>query len=169
VPDERVTPALLQSVASLTLLSFITPKALVKVAVEQALRIENVIESLLKRVGDVKTVSLQSLASGAKSLEEQKKTLIVNFIALLELLRTGAIFAHQENEGGDIEMSAKDITSPNQTTVEEDLISQMLSSETGETALSTTFSPLEIMTPPLTKKDSVEESSSTVNAQNKPL
>lgn len=102
VPDERVSPSLLQSIMSLTLLSFVTPKALVKVAVEQAMRIENVIEKLLDRVKMAQSVSLQSLAGSAETKEEQKKLLIVNFIALLELLKNGALSAEQHADGGDI-------------------------------------------------------------------
>lgn len=102
VPDRRVSTVLLQSIASLTLRSFIIPKTLVKVAVEQALRIENVIEKLLERVKNTQAVTLQSLAGTATNKEEQKKLLIVNFIALLELLRTGTIAAEQHADGGDI-------------------------------------------------------------------
>jgi segregation and condensation protein A len=102
VPDERVSPALLQSVMSLTLHSFIQPKVLVKVAVEQSLRIERVIETLLDRVKNAQSISLQSLAGSASTKEEQKNLLIVNFIALLELLRTGSIMANQHADGGDI-------------------------------------------------------------------
>lgn len=101
VPDTRVDKNMLQSIAQLTLATFIIPKALVKVAVEQALRIENVIESLLDRVNKVQSVTLQSLAGDAKTITEQKKILIVNFIALLELLRSGGIRAEQ-TDGGDI-------------------------------------------------------------------
>jgi segregation and condensation protein A len=102
VPDLRVTKEMLQSIAALTLSSFITPKALVKVAVETALRIENVIESMLNRVRRMQAVSLQSLADGATSIEERKKLLIINFIALLELVRSGALMAEQSGGGGDI-------------------------------------------------------------------
>ncbi len=102
VPDERVNPSLLQSIISLTLMSFITPQALVKVAVEQALRIENVIEKLLERVKNVQSVSLQSMAENVGTREDQKKVLIVNFIALLELLRIGSLHAEQHVDGGDI-------------------------------------------------------------------
>lgn len=102
VPDERVTPAFLQSIISLTLVSFVTPKALVKVAVEQALRIENVIENLLKRVQNAQSVSLQSMTQNEGTKEEQKKSLIVNFIALLELLRIGTLYAEQHSDGGEI-------------------------------------------------------------------
>lgn len=102
VPDNRVNGEMLQSIALLTLASFVVPKQLVKVAVEQALRIENVIEKLLDRVRNMKSVTLQSLADGAKTIEERKKLLIVNFIALLELLRSGAINAEQNVDSGDI-------------------------------------------------------------------
>ena len=104
VPDNRVNPLMLQSIAQLTLATFITPKALVKVAVEQALRIENIIEKLLDRVKTAQSFTLQSLAGDVKSVEEKKKILIVNFIALLELLRSGGINAHQHADGGDIEI-----------------------------------------------------------------
>lgn len=103
VPDARVTGVLLQSVASLTLMSFVVPKVLANVAVEQALRIEHVIETLLERVKSAQaSVSLQSVTSGVENKEEQKKLLIVNFIALLELLRTGSVKVEQHADGGDI-------------------------------------------------------------------
>ena len=102
VPDNRVTSEMLLSIVSLTLMSFVVPKQLVKVAVERALRIENVIEKMLDRVKNMSSVSLQSLAGGVGTIEERKKVLIVNFIALLELLRSGSIQAEQHTEGGDI-------------------------------------------------------------------
>lgn len=104
VPDERVTKQTLQSIAELTLASFTIPKALVKVAVQSALRIEHVIEQLLERVKNMSSVSLKSLAQSASSFEEKKKLLIVHFIALLELVRSGAISAEQSSDGGDIEL-----------------------------------------------------------------
>lgn len=106
VPDKRVDTAMLQSIALLTLATFIQPKVLVKVAVEQALRIENVIEGLLKRVSSAGNISLRGLASSAGTAEEQKKLLIVNFIALLELLRSGGVRAEQNVDGGDIEIQS---------------------------------------------------------------
>lgn len=105
VPDSRVTKELLQSIASMTLMTFLEPKALVKVAVEKALRMENIIESLLLRVQSTQVVSLKSLAGSATTFEERKKLLIVNFIAILELLRSGSLSASQ-GEGGDIMLSA---------------------------------------------------------------
>ena len=104
VPDQHVKSEFLQSIAELTLASFVVPKQLVKVAVEQMLRIENVIDKLLDRVRTAQSVTLQSLADGAKTIEERKKILIVNFIALLELLRSGSIVANQNADGGEIQI-----------------------------------------------------------------
>jgi chromatin segregation and condensation protein Rec8/ScpA/Scc1 (kleisin family) len=87
-------------------MSFMTPKSLVKVAVEQAMRIENVIEKLLERVKTVQSVSLKTVTGSAGTEEEQKKLLIVNFIALLELLRVGSLHASQNADGGDITISS---------------------------------------------------------------
>ncbi len=109
VPDARVTPEFLQSVMSLTLMSFVSPKALVKVAVEQALRIENVIESLLNRVKNAQSVTLQNIAGVAETKEDQKKLLIVNFLALLELLKIGSLQATQSQEGGEIIIAAPEV------------------------------------------------------------
>jgi segregation and condensation protein A len=106
VPDERMTREMLVSIAELTLATFVVPKALVKVAVEAALRIENVIQTLLSRVRDMRAVSLQSLADSAETFEGRKKLLIVNFLALLELVRSGAIVADQAPGGGDIQLSS---------------------------------------------------------------
>ena len=105
VPDERVTKDMLRSIAELTLASFAIPKALVKVAVLSALRIEHVIEGLLERVKNMHSVSLHSLAESAATVEEKKKVLIVHFIALLELVRSGAITAEQSVSGGDIQLT----------------------------------------------------------------
>lgn len=105
VPDNRIDGKLIQSVALLTLAAFVTPKQLVKVAVEQAVRLETVIEKLLDRVRNMQAVTLQSMAHGAETIEERKRLLIVNFIAMLELLRTGAISAEQGESGGEIHIN----------------------------------------------------------------
>lgn len=113
VPDARITPTFIQSIMSLTLMSFVSPKVLVKVAVEQAMRIENVIESLLERVKSAQSMSLQSVTGNTGTREEQKKVLIVNFLALLELLRVGTLQATQSDDGGDITIIPQNLqTSP---------------------------------------------------------
>lgn len=99
VPDLRVTKEMLQSIALLTLSAFTIPKQIAHVAVEQALRIENVIERLLDRVKSASSFTLGSMAEGAATFEEKKRLLIINFIALLELVRAGSIAVSQEGSG----------------------------------------------------------------------
>jgi segregation and condensation protein A len=111
VPDERVSSSFLQSIALLTLQTFEVPKVLTKVAVEHTVRIEHVIESLLERIKS-QSISLSTLAGNAETKEEQKKSLIVNFIALLELLRTGVVHAEQQVDGGDIIISPPQVLRP---------------------------------------------------------
>ncbi|MEI6810667.1 MAG: ScpA family protein [Candidatus Nomurabacteria bacterium] len=106
VPDARATKEMLQSIALLTLSAFTTPKQIFHVSVEQALRIELVIENLLKRVSNAPTVTLNSLAEVATNFTERKKLLIINFIALLELIRKGSISASQTTKTGDIYISS---------------------------------------------------------------
>lgn len=109
VPDQIVTKEVLQSVMLLTLANFNIPKQAMHVSVEQATRIELVIENLLKRVSDAPTVTLNSLAQTATNFAEKKKLLIINFIALLELVRNGSISASQTAETGDIYISSNSL------------------------------------------------------------
>lgn len=102
VPDERVSSKLLYSVAELTLATFVMPEKITKVAVAHVVRLESVIERILERVQQASGVLLSSLTESQGSFEEKKKTLIVTFIALLELVRKGSITADQETSSSDI-------------------------------------------------------------------
>lgn len=106
VPDARISVTTLQSIALLTVASFKPPERLMKIAVEQVLRIETVIENLITRVQNIGGLTLSTLATGAETFEQKKKLLIVNFIALLELVRSGALSADQSESGGDIHIQA---------------------------------------------------------------
>ena len=99
VAGEGITKEVLQSVALLTISLFKPIERLKDIYVEQAVRIETVIESLLERVQQATAVSFSSLAGDAKTFSERKRTLIVAFIAMLELIRSGNIDATQEGHG----------------------------------------------------------------------
>ena len=108
VPDNNVKVGTLHSVAVLTITSFKPPENLVKVAVEQKLRLENVIDDLILRIRMQGNTSLFKMVEGFNhSFVEKKKLLIVNFLALLELVRMGNFDAEQEDNSGDITISAK--------------------------------------------------------------
>lgn len=104
VPDDHVSTSTLHSIALLTISLFKPVQKLKDIYIQQAIRIETVIENLLARVRGASMVSLSSLAGNAETILERKKTLIINFIALLELVKNGAI-AVEQNEGGDILIS----------------------------------------------------------------
>lgn len=99
VPSESLTTATLHSVAFLTLASFKPSEKLKDIYIQQAIRIETVIENILARVQGATLVSLSSLAETSSTFTEKKKSLIVNFIALLELMKNGAVSAQQEDSG----------------------------------------------------------------------
>ena len=102
------------AVAVLTLAKMPNFERLKQVAVRQAIRMEMVVERIMQHI----SVGMSSLKSFAKSLgsdtgdssEEQKrfkKNIIVSFLAILELLKTGVIDAFEKD--GDIEIIRKEI------------------------------------------------------------
>lgn len=108
VPDGNVTKEALHSVAVLTVASFKPPENLVKAAVEQKLRIENVIDDLIMRIRKEGNTSLFKFVDKInQSFEEKKKVLIVSFLALLELVRAGNFEVTQSENAGDITISAR--------------------------------------------------------------
>lgn len=98
IPPEGTTPQTLLSIALLTISLFKPIERLKDIYIEQAMRLETMIENLVDRVQKT-SFSLSSVAGDAKTFSEKKKTLIVAFIALLELIRSGAISATQEESG----------------------------------------------------------------------
>jgi segregation and condensation protein A len=99
VPPTTVNASTLQSIALLTISLFKPLERLRDIYVEQAIRIETVIENLMERVSKASAVSLSTVAGDAKTFTEKKKLLIVSFIAMLELIRSGSISATQEGTG----------------------------------------------------------------------
>ena len=95
------------SVALATLAKMPNFERLKNVAVRQAIKLEDVIEKMISRIGESMT-SLKTFAkniSGVNNNDNQKeikKNIIVSFLALLELLKHGNIIATENN--GDIEI-----------------------------------------------------------------
>lgn len=104
VPDKKVDQATLHSIAILTLSSFQPQEeSTVSVSVEQKVRIETVIDTLLKHVQSVQDSSFFKIVhSVTHSFEQKKQALVVNFLALLELIRLGNVDATQTHIDGDI-------------------------------------------------------------------
>ncbi len=92
----------LMSVALLTLAKLPNYEKLRNVAVRQNIKLEHVIESMLLRITESFS-SLKGMASKLSTKNEVsdiKKNIIVSFLALLELLKSGRVIAEESN--GDI-------------------------------------------------------------------
>jgi chromatin segregation and condensation protein Rec8/ScpA/Scc1 (kleisin family) len=100
------TLANLHSVGLLTLAKLPNFERIRQVAVRQAIKIEHVIEKMMERISGEFT-SLKEFAKGLSGgdLKLAKKSLIVSFLALLELLKQGGFEATQNN--GDISVMRK--------------------------------------------------------------
>jgi segregation and condensation protein A len=85
------------SVAMLTLIKIPSFDRLKEVKVEQKIKLENMIDKILKEVNE--GASFKNIAG------KEKYVIIVTFLALLELIKSGAIDA--EHDGGDIKISKR--------------------------------------------------------------
>ena len=101
---KSVTYENIYSVAMLTLAKMPNFERLRQVAVRQAIRIEKVIERIMEHIAG----GMSSLKDFAKSIDDKadakavKKNIIVSFLAILELLKSGLIDVTEKE--GDIEI-----------------------------------------------------------------
>lgn len=102
IPSEQVTVSTLQSIAILTIATFSKVEKITKVAVEQLLRIEDVIENLVARVQNANFTLTQFAGAVGTTPEEKKSSLIVSFLAMLELVRIGVLHAEQNDDAEEI-------------------------------------------------------------------
>lgn len=107
-PSQNISIANFYSVAMLTLANMPNFEKLKNIAVQQSIRIEDVIERMVRHIKD----SFSTLKEFAKSLggddkEKVKASLIVSFLALLEIMKQGGIDA--EEVDGDIRIIKKEI------------------------------------------------------------
>lgn len=106
VPGKNVDVGNLHSIATLTIASFKPPENLAKAQLDKKMRIENVIDNLILRVRKEGNTSFFKLIEGfGHSYEEKKKLIIVNFLALLELVRMGNLEVEQLDNAGEIIIS----------------------------------------------------------------
>lgn len=115
--DTSVTPDSLRKAAQSLIDGFPSQPSLPNVAVKKIISLEEVIEQLAARVSHAFAVSFREF-SGISShrnttdLSEMRHTVIVSFLALLELVKQGALHARQEEEFGDIMLQSDTIRTP---------------------------------------------------------
>ena len=103
-PDPSITlPNILEAIG-LVIEAMPKKEFLPKVKIGRVINIEEVINSLIKRIQNSLSVSFSEFASDHKadSPKEKKIYFIVSFLAMLELVRTGILAVAQENNFEDI-------------------------------------------------------------------
>jgi segregation and condensation protein A len=114
--DPSISLTSLRSAAQALIDGFPTVLTLPKVAVKKIATLEETIEKLAGRVSSAFELSFKEFSGmGKKSgdLAEMKHTVIVSFLALLELVKQGIINAQQHEHFGDIRLQSDAVSVPN--------------------------------------------------------
>ncbi len=102
--DPTISFASLGEAARALIESFPTPAALPAVAVKKMLSLEEAVEDLAARISSAFQLSFKQFSghAGTHIDKEARQSVIVNFLALLELVKQGIIKANQSEDFGDI-------------------------------------------------------------------
>jgi len=106
-PSKNISKENLYSVAMLTLANMPNFEKLRNIAVEQSIRIEYVIERMVEHIQKTFTTLKEFARSLGGDQNKIKESLIVSFLALLEIMKQGKIDA--EEVDGDIRILKKEI------------------------------------------------------------
>ncbi len=100
-PSKDLTAQALSDALSNALTALEKVEELPEARVKSTVTIEEMMDSLLKRVQTTLTMSFKDFAAGSK----EKVEVIVSFLALLELVKQGAVDAAQHDHFGDIKIT----------------------------------------------------------------
>lgn len=115
--DTSITPESLRGAGHALIEGFPTMLALPKVAVKKIISLEEMIGQLAARVSTAFELSFREFSGlhrkpEAHDLEEHKHTVIVSFLALLELVKQGILQAQQQEQFGDITLQSDAVSTP---------------------------------------------------------
>ena len=102
LPDDRITKESMITFARNVLGAIPKKVFLPEVEVRKVISIEEMLDKLANRIKDTLQMSFREFAGVGKGSREEKVTMIVGFLAMLELVRQGIIHVVQENDGADI-------------------------------------------------------------------
>ncbi|MFP4022644.1 MAG: segregation and condensation protein A [Candidatus Paceibacterota bacterium] len=116
VPDEAITKDALYLTAHEIIDRTPKEEVMTKVKVEEVVKLETVIDSLIKRVNREMKTSFKNF-SGIRETEtglnkEKRYKVIVSFIAVLELVKQGLLTAHQDEDNNDIYIENSEVGIP---------------------------------------------------------
>ncbi len=111
--DPTITLASLRASAGGLIDGFPKLAQLPQVAVRKIVSIEETIERLSKRVSSAFTLSFKEFSGlGAAASSEARYSVIISFLALLELVKQGTIKANQSEHFSDITLEADSVSTP---------------------------------------------------------
>ena len=96
-PSSSLSTSTLHSIAMLMKAAFERIDRVKSHVISAVVRLEDVINNLTKRIGEVSKMKLSDMAIEGSTIEEKKKSLIVSFLAILELVKSGTLSATQED------------------------------------------------------------------------
>jgi len=116
-PDSKTNKEEIHSALMRVLESLPKKESLPKTVVKKMVSLEETIEKLADRISkgmkmNFKEFYGEDLKASGKLTYENKVMIIVGFLAMLELVKRGAIRVNQES-GGEIEMESETVTLPN--------------------------------------------------------
>lgn len=106
VKDTSVTPSALRGAAQVLIDGFPATLALPKVEVKKIISLEEMIESMAARISSAFKMSFTEFTKA------ERQTVIVSFLALLELVKQGIIKASQSSHFGDITLESDSVSTP---------------------------------------------------------
>ena len=114
--DASITISSLHAAAQSLIDNFPTALTLPKVAVKKIISLEEMIEQLAQRVSVAIELSFKDFSGLGRqhttNTPEMRYTIIVSFLALLELVKQGIINAQQHESFGDITLQSDEVTVP---------------------------------------------------------
>jgi len=113
IPDASVTPASLREAAQALIAGFPTTLTLPKVAVKKIMSLEEMIDTMSARISSAFSMSFKEFSGLSKAQTlEARHSVIVSFLALLELVKQGMMRAQQDEDFGDITMESDQVSTP---------------------------------------------------------
>jgi segregation and condensation protein A len=108
-PHQNITPSNLALAIKQVISSLPKFEKLSKAIVQKVVSLEEMIQSLSKRISNSLKMSFKDFSGFGK---KEKVHVIVSFLAMLELVKQGAINVVQENHSSDITIETKEIGTP---------------------------------------------------------
>lgn len=111
-PDESISVANLHEAAKRILNALPQPEKLSQVVVDKVMSLEEMIENLAHRIKASMKMNFKEFAQSSTGSKEEKVTIVVSFLAMLELVKQGMIAVQQHELFDDIEMETQETGVP---------------------------------------------------------